>query len=304
MRPHLNCSRRHILRSIGITGIAAVSGCLTSDSQAGPCSEDTDLSLVAATSAHVSNEFSAPVNGLAYAANTVVQEALEKGEATSRGYYPPEIPTEYVVTTPDVHYYRVASSEKNPTEAPGYEYSVDIGITHSAVPDDEVVHLFTELPAQDRESIHRALGRTVLLHAPHYTSFSVVFAYEDTETRETSAFVPETDVQYVEWEDTLLRLKFTGKRQVQITSTTVTTESVAESPEQFVEHVGGERGTVLGDITDQQRNIVDQAIEDEYSECKPYSESFSDFLDYLSTDDGNTVPLVQYETVWYFVHLS
>ena len=303
-RPPFEWSKRRALRAVGCTSIAAVSGCLTQFSQADPCTGRTRISLIEATDAHVSNEFSTPVDGLAFATRTVVEDTLDTGEATIRGYYSPRMRAEYVVTGLGTRYYRVTTTEHDRTETTGYEYAVEIGVDESALSDDDRIHPFTELPAPDRESIHRALGNTVLLHAPHYTSFSVVFAYEHDETRRQSAFVPNTDIQYVEWEDTLLRLEFDGKRPVQIASTTVTAEIVAEQPGEFVEHLGGERGVVLDDLTSQQREIVTRAFEEDYTECRPYSASFLDLLDRLSTSEGGYTLLVQYGSVWYFAKIS
>lgn len=284
--------------------MVAVAGCLTPASQASSCSDGTDLSLIEAADAHVSNEFSTPVDGLPHATATVVKEALRTGEATARGYYAPQLRTEYVVTGPDAHYYRVTTTDHDRTETTGYEYAVEIGIDEATLSDDDLVHSVTDLPAHDRTSLQSAIGNTGLLHAPHYPSFSVVFAYEGNEGQERSVFIPETAVQYVEWEDTVLRLDFEERRTVHITSTTVVAERVATSPDAFVVHIGTERGVVLDDLTNRQRAIVTQAIEDGYSECPPYSESFSDLLDRLSLSERGSVSLVRYDGVWYFTHIS
>lgn len=284
--------------------MVAVAGCLTPASQANSCSDGTDLSLVEAADAHVSNEFSTSVDGLPHATATVVEEALRTGEATARGYYAPRLQTEYVVTGPDAHYYRVTTTDHDRTETTGYEYAVEIGIDEATLSDDDLVRSFPDLPAHDRTSIQSAIGNTGLLHAPHYTSFSVVFAYDHDEVQGESVFIPETDVQYVEWEDTVLRLDFEEQRTVHITSTTVVAERVATSPEAFVTHIGTERGVVLTGLTDRQREIVIQAIEDGYTECTPYSESFSDLLDRLSMSERGFVSLARYDGVWYFTHIS
>lgn len=211
-RSSLECSRREALRIGGFTGLVAVAGCLVPASQPSSCSEGTDLSLVEAADAHVSNAFSTSVDGLPHATATVVEEALRTGEATARGYYAPQLQTEYVVTGPDTRYYRVTTADHDRTETTGYEYAVEIGIDDTTLSDDDLVHSFPDLPAHDRTSLQSAIGNTELLHAPHYTSFSVVFAYEGDAVQERSRFIPEPAVQYVEWEDTVLRLDFEERR--------------------------------------------------------------------------------------------
>lgn len=138
------------------------------------------------------------------------------------------------------------------------------------------VRSFTELPAHDRESLRSAIGNSGLLHAPHYTSFSVMFAYEQTEIRDQSVFTPDGATHYLEWDETLLRLTFEGQQTVEITSTTVSTELVATSPAAFTDHIGDNRGVVLDSLTTQQQDIVTQAIDETYTECEPYSEPFND----------------------------
>lgn len=258
------------------------------------------------TDAHVSNEFSTPLDGLPHAARTVVTDALDTdtGESTARGYYSPHLQTAYVVTGPEARYYRVETTDRDRAETTAYEYSVEIDVDESALSDDDQVRSFTDVPAHDRESLRSAIGNPGLLHAPHYTSFSVVFAYERSDVRDRSEFVPGAHSHYLEWEETLLRLTLEEQRTVGVTSTTVSSELVAESPGEFVEYVGGERGVVLDSLTSRQRDIVARAIDGTYTECEPYSEPFSELRERLSTREDGFAPLVHYDGTWYFVHLS
>jgi len=143
------------------------------------------------------------------------------------------------------HYSRIETTDHDGTQTTGYEYSVEIDIDESTLSDGVTVRSFTELPAHDRESLRSAIGNSGLLHAPHYTSFSVMFAYEQTEIRDQSVFTPDGATHYLEWDETLLRLTFEGQQTVEITSTTVSTELVATSPAAFTDHIGDNRGVVL-----------------------------------------------------------
>jgi len=302
--PSFPLSRRHLLQAVGVTGSVAVAGCLTKIPQGTSCENRTRLSLTEVQDSHVSNEFSTPVDGLPYGSKAIVNKAIETGEATSRGYYSPQPHDEYVVTSPNPHFYRVRATTHDPVVTTGYEYSVDVDVNEAPLSDNDQVYSFTELPSHDRDSIHRAIGNSHLLHAPHYSSFTVVFAYELLSIREQSVFVPEATVTYVRWDGILLRLTPTESRPVQIKSTTLTAERVAESPEKFLTHMGSTRGVVLSELTGDQREIIDQAIEDEYTECQPRSDGFSGLIEQLSTGEGKSVPLVRYDGVWYFTHLS
>ncbi|GAB6862663.1 hypothetical protein ACFR97_16160 [Haloplanus litoreus] len=292
---------------IGGIGITATAGCLTPFSRSDSCSNSNEgsFSLDGATATGISNEFSTPLDGLPHATQVAVTDALDAntGESTSRGYYSPDPQTDFVVTGPEARYYRIETTDHDGTQTTGYEYSVEIDVDESALSDGATVRSFTELPAHDRESLRSAIENPGLLHAPHYTSFSVVFAYEHTDVRAQSVFIPDGATHYLEWDETLLRLTFEEQQMVVITSTTVSTELVATSPDEFKEHIGDNRGVVLDSLTTQQQDIVAQAIDGTYNECKPYSEPFSDLRERLSVRDHRVVLLVQYDGDWYFGRL-
>ena len=298
--------RRSVLAAIGMT-ILPTAGCLGAlgrDGQSDACSDGIHFSLQKVTVPHVSNEFSTYIESASYAPRTVVTHALDAdtGESTSRSYYSLHPPQEYVVTE-STDYYHVETTDFNATETTGYEYSVDIGVDESSVSNTDRIHSFADLPAHDRESLLSAVGDPHLLHAPHY-SFSVVFAYENEERRHHSTFVPETDSHYLRWNDVLLRLVFDERRTVEITSTTVSTKPVAESPEEFFRYIRREHGTVLAPLTSRQRDIVTQAIEGTYTECRTYSDAFNNLRKQLTVENSRHKSLARYDDNWYFIHLS
>ncbi|WP_066411132.1 hypothetical protein [Halorubrum aethiopicum] len=298
--------RRAVLAAVGVTGLSTA-GCLRvpgRDGRSDSCADGTHFSLQRVTASHVQNEFTTYIESLPYATRTLVARALESetGAATSRSYYSLHPPKEYVVTE-STDFYRVEATDLDATETTGYVYSVDLDVDESSLPNDTRIHAFTDLPAHDRESLLSAVGNPHLLHAPHY-SFSAVFAYENEELRDRSMFVPETDSRHLRWNDVLLRLVFDERRTVEITSTTVSTELVAGSPEAFFGHIRRERGTVLDPLTDRQRDVITQAIDGTYTECRPYSDAFGDLRGQLTDEDGRHDALARYDGDWYFVHLS
>ncbi|MFC7077315.1 hypothetical protein [Haloarcula halophila] len=303
-RPSLPCSRRRALQAVGSAVVTGLTGCLSPSERSDQCPNSVHLSFDEATPVGVSNEFSTPVDALAHATQTTVVDALdsESGEATTRGYYSPKPHTDYVVTGSQPRYYRVETADHDGTPVPGYEYAVDIDVDEPAGDDHRLS--FPDLPPHDRESLRDAIGNSHLIHAPHYDSFAVTFAYERADARSRSVFVPERETWYLEWQDTLLRLTFSEQRTVEITTTTVSTELVAESPEAFVEYVGGERGVVLDGLTDRQREIVDQAVDGTYTDCEPDSAAFEDLRDRLSIGSDSPAALARYDGQWYFTGLG
>jgi hypothetical protein len=298
--------RRAVLAAIGVTSLPTA-GCLQAlerNGRSDPCTDGTHFSLQQVTVPHVQNEFTTYIDSLPHAQQTLVTQALgsETGESTSRSYYSLHPSKEYVVTE-STDYYRVETTDSIATEIPGYEYSVDIDVDDSSLPNTARIHSFASLPAHDRESLRSAVGNPHLLHAPHY-SFSAMFAYETEGRRDRSMFVPETESHYLRWNDVLLRLVFAEQRTVEITSTTVSTELVAESPAEFFRFISRERGTVLDPLTDQQRDIVTRSIEGTYTECQPYSDAFSELRSQLTDENNGPHALARCDEDWYFVHLS
>uniref|UniRef100_A0A8A2VED9 Uncharacterized protein n=2 Tax=Haloterrigena alkaliphila TaxID=2816475 RepID=A0A8A2VED9_9EURY len=250
--------------------------------------------------AHVSNEYSTPLEFLSPVTRSLVADAIDDGDATRRGYYAPDVHTEFVSTTPKRTYYRVTTGAHDRASTTGYEYALEFGNGMRGPTDDDTVYRFDALPAHDRESLLGVIGIGHRVRDGHGTTLSVVFAYEREREREQSVFVPETDVQYVRWEGIPLRITFDGERSVSVADHTVTAERVADSTTAFAERLFETRGVVLDDLTAAQRDIVSQARNGMYEACKPHSDGFADLLDRLTLAGGEFASFARYEGDWYF----
>lgn len=301
-RPPLELSRRRALGALSVPVCIAAAGCLESLGFGDACSDPTHFSLQAVNEgSHATNEFCESVESLPHGTEPVVSAAMETGDATVRDYYAPELRKQYVVSGPTERFYRVTTTDSDPATVTGVEYAVEIETDGSA---GDRVRAFDSLPERDRESIRRALGNEQLLDAPHYDSFSVVFAPEDAADRERSPFVPAADDVRVRWDDHLLRYAAAGTRSVTLTTTTIVAERVADSSRGFFEHVFDEHGVELDPLPDEQRSIVEEAIADGVTECPPHSAAFAGLVDRLLIADGETARLVGYDGNRYFTHIS
>jgi len=206
--------------------------------------------------------------------------------------------------SPESKFYHIETSDHGQSLTTGSEYSFNTDVNESSLSDDDQVRSFAELPAHDRESLLSAIRDPDLLDAPHYTPSPVMFAYEHDDAQEQSVFMPETTSHYIELNEILLQLTFEERRTVEITTTTVSTELVAESSEAFFQYMSEEHGVVLGSLTGEQREILDQATGGTHTECQPYSEAFRDLREQLTTGEDGSVLLAQYDSNWYFVHFS
>lgn len=295
-RPH---SRRRLLQSTVAAGATVLAGC-SARSLGNECSAETTVSMQPVRGAHVSNEYSTPLDSLSPVTRSLVADAIDDGDATRRGYYAPDVRAEFVSTAPGRTYYRVTIEAHDRTSTTGYEYALEFGNGTREPADDDPVHQFDALPAHDRESLLGVIGNGHRVRDGHGTTLSVVFAYEGEREREQSVFVPEGDVQYVRWEGVPLRISFDGERSVSVADHTVTAEPVADSEAAFAERLFETRGVVLDDLTAAQRDVVSQARDGMYEACEPHSDGVADLLERLTLDGGAFASFARYDGDWYF----
>lgn len=100
-----------------------------------------------------------------------------------------------------------------------------------------------------------------------------------------------------------MQITFDEEQSVSVVTYTISTDRVAESTAAFVDHILEERGIVLDGLTADQQDIVEQAIDDGYNGCEPYSDAFGQLLDRLSTEEYGFTSFVHYRDTWYFVHV-
>ena len=148
-----------------------------------------------------------------------------------------------------------------------------------------------------------ALGGKSNLGKANSAEFPVTFVELDETTRERSAFVPRSDVEYVSWQGKEMRVTFEEERSVSVGTYTVTAERIAESTAAFANHVLDNEGLALDGLTADHRAIVEQAIDDEYDACEPYSDAFRQLLERLSVGEDEFVSFVRYDGAWYFVQV-
>lgn len=305
---HLSASpsKRRVLQSIAAVSVTAVAGCVNPFFGRGDsCGAGTDFSATPATDADVATYASSNVGDLAPIVGRLVEDALAEGETSYSSYHEPDLHTEYVVRDGEQTYYRVAVQAGESVETTGYRYEVAFGDDVPAPADGDRVVAFADLPRPDRESFLGVLGKKAAgVGKASGAHFTVTFAYADEATQERSAFVPRTDVDYVRWQGTDLRLTFDEEHPVSVVTYSITADRIAESTAEFADRVLEDQGVVLDGLSADQRDIVEQAIDGGYSTCKPYSEAFHDILKRLSTGEHDFASFVRYAGTWYISRVS
>lgn len=197
-RPPESPSRRRVLQSAAAFSTAGMAGCLGSVFGES-CTAGTDFSMDTATDAHVANSVSSNVTGLPPIAKQVVTDAIPSGTVTHRSYYELNVHDEYVVRDGEPTYYRVKITAGEHAETIGYYYDVAFGDDVPVPGDGDRVVDFADLPEPDRESFLEALEAKAKLRKVNGGQFGVTFAYTEETMRDRSAFVPQTDIDYVRW---------------------------------------------------------------------------------------------------------
>jgi hypothetical protein len=315
--------RRRALLSTSATGLAATAGCLGPAFGFGTdCQRGADLRLRPTTDPQAADAASDPLDSLSPPERDVVTGGVG---VTVWGVSRPFSGVEYLAA--DGTYYAVATTVESRVERPGYELNLDTADTENVPADRRVA--FDDLRAIDRTALYSALGfpnpRDIeRFERTNAISIGGTLAYPDDERQSRSALAPNPryDVLTIGGRDFRLRL---GERS----PTTVTTygvelTAVAESAEAFAVTILGRYGIDLDerDLSAEQRDIVETAIDDGYDECAPYSEAYADLQRTLGrqvtrvADDGDgdattpaadapeRVDYANYGSEWYVVQLS
>jgi hypothetical protein len=312
--------RRRALLSAATTVLAATAGCL------GPfgtdCSRGADLRLRPVTDADVAEDASDPLDSLSPPERDAVTAGVG---ATLWAVSAPFSGVEYLVA--DGTYYAVETPVESRVDRPGFALELDTDGTEDVPADRRVA--FDDLPEIDRRALFAALGfpgprEMERFERANAISIGGTLAYPDDEAQSRSVLVPDPpyDVLAIAGRDFRLHL---GER----TPTTVTTyrvelTAIAESTGAFAATMRDRYGVDLDerDLSAEQRDIVETAIDDGYDECAPYSEAYADLQRTLGrpvtrvTGDGDGVATTpgadapgridyaNYENEWYVVQLS
>jgi hypothetical protein len=132
-----------------------------------------------------------------------------------------------------------------------------------------------------------------------------VLAYPDDEAASRSELVPDPAYDAVRIADADFRLRLVSTEPTTMEARGVETRPVADGPDAFAALVYERDGVVLDgrDLTAEQRDIVETAIDEEYDECAPYSDAFVAVQERFGGLRGGAVDYANYGDRWYAVDL-
>jgi hypothetical protein len=298
--------RRQALQSVTASLAAALTAGLAGCSQLTPsfgCGEGTTLRLRRATPDDVARRSASDLDSMLAFDRRIAEEAIADGESTYDAVSRQFRRSIEFVSSEGV-FYRLTHTAGNPVTTSGTVYRI---VRNESVDDEATASQtvpFAELSDADQKTLLTQLGSIKRLKVGAEFDHEFVAAYPDESTREASLLVPEFDGEFVEVEGVPVRLVFVETREVPVTTYTVTAEQVAESPSAFMDVVLGEGDyPTLDNLSAEQRDIIETAIEEEYDECAPYSEAYEDLLNRLGGSDWRVqrAPYATYEGEWYTV---
>lgn len=291
-------TRRHLLAGAASAGSIAVAGCLQFGTG---CTRSLTLRLEPTTDADIVERNADPPAELHPVGRSLVERAREDGAATFRSHADPPVPgTGYVEL--DGRYVRVVTEVTGNTTVTGYTFDVtmDEESTAGGSPGDTVA--FEDLPAHDQQGFLAGLDFPPVgkIDGTKSMSGSATIAYAEQSLVESSVLIPDPEYGYVEYRGHPFRLAKTGTEQVTVLTHEVRLEQVADSPAALAELVRDEHGVVLrsDDLSAEQRDVLETAIEDGHDECAEYSTATRGLVDRLREAD-----YARYEGTWYHVDM-
>jgi len=320
--------RRRAFLSVSATGLAATAGCLGPAFGFGTdCSRGADLRLRPTTDADTADGASDSVDSLSPPERAAARDAIGGDDPTMwvpEPSSPPFADAEFLVAGGT--YYASETSVVSTADRTGYEFTMETGPETTATGDAAA---FADLPAVDRTALYAALGypnRREMERFERARSMSIggLLAYPDDEAQSRSELVPEPTSDALSLGGRDFRVRIERPKPTTVETRRVAVRAVADSTDEFAALVYDRYGVDLGehDLSAEQRDIVETAIDDGYDECAPYSEAYVDLQRTLGrqvtrvTADGNgvattppadapeRVDYANYEDEWYVVQLS
>lgn len=275
-------NRRAYLQAIGGTVTAAWSaGCLFGMG-GGNGLELERVDSLAGFAAIQSTEFTATQTAL-------VEETLANGEAATYGHRPFS-DGEYLEFQGT--FYR-ATVEQTGTKQMGRL----ILIADEREEAGETISV-ADVPAHDREPVVLAI-RFALVHDRENGREDLPEGYV-FRGEEQSIWIPEPEHEVIEHGDRTFHLRV-EKRELEEDEYTTTLEPVASSPDEFENRIEAEFVIDLDahELSDEQRDIIETAIEGEYRESGSISPEFSTLITLLRDNEPRHESVIKYEGEYY-----
>lgn len=240
--------RRHVLAIAALAVLAGLAG----------CSADGSLSMEpVSTDSAIAERASMSLDSFDGDDRALVTGAIDGEGPTATGQRPPVDPDRPVAAADG--YYTVSWTIVENTTQPRYDVRFDVDPNETAGPSIA----YEDLPAVDREHVpidelRRLLDRD---DGPRAIGFSEVYTADE---RDRSVLVPDSEYDVLLVDGRPVAIANDGHRDVTVHTYRYESDRVAGSADEFAGDLRSEYAFTLSGLTDAEREIVSQSINDTY----------------------------------------
>ncbi|WP_336338385.1 hypothetical protein [Haloarcula brevis] len=273
-------NRRRALAAGGLLVLALLAGCSAAGS----------LALESATDDTVAEEASRPVPDRDEGpgdTGAVVRAAIENGSATARSQEPPV--EAGLPFRSEGRYYNVSWSVVD--RQPGTAYR--LGIDYNGTAQDSATVAYGDLSARDRAMLDTVLPPVPVTTRPG-SDYHFDATYNASEREESVLLDNDTEAVRYEGETYPVTVKDTEPTTVLTRRYTATV--VASSTDAYAGHLRSEYAFALSDLSDAERSVVTEAINDTYYADSDSDEGFRSVLERFHRHEA--VEKNEYRGIW------
>jgi hypothetical protein len=229
---------------------------------------------------------------------TVVSTAVENGSATRRGRY--ELFDRTDVVRVDDGFYEVSETRLESSEVTVYEVLIDVDPEDSTPQRGEIA--YADLPEIDRQHLDRITADDKSPDGDGY-DFGVAYGAAD-EVGNESVFVPDPQYDIVTHDGDRYRIAVDSRTASEAEYRYEVTE-VASGVEPFAERVREQYLFTLTDLSEAEREVVEEAIDGAYFE---ENDAFRSVIERIRSHEGLSVErsygtwLLAYESAEYLTY--
>lgn len=271
-------SRRALLGSVA-AGTSLLAGCAAVPFFGSGCPSSYTFYVRPLTDAQLADfATEEPYDQYEEAANKLVGTAASDGEATFTTYHSPPLRAG-IYLEHDGTYYRVEREQTATRERTAHQVSIEYD-RGKTPPDDANVYSLDELPEADQEAFLSAYPEK-LKRGGDPRGFSVG-GYEYVYPDGANSRLLDVGKLWIRYDERPLEVTVGPTETVEEVTYRYTLETIAEDRAAFVSFVHDRFVVVLDGLSDTEREVFEQAIdEEEVDECEPLSEGFAGLKDRL-----------------------
>ncbi|WP_411963712.1 hypothetical protein [Haloferax sp. YSMS24] len=265
-------SRRALLGSVAGAATSLLAGCAAVPFFGTGCPSSYTLYVTPLTDGQLADfATEEPYDQYEETANELISTAANDGEATYSTYHSPPL-REGIYVEHEGTYYRVEREQTAEKERSAHLVSIEYERERTPS-DDATVLSLDELPEADQEAFLSAYPEKLKRGGdPH--GFSIG-GYEYVYPDGANSQLLDAGTVWIRYDGRPLEVTVRGTKTVEEVTYSYTLDEVAADQSAFVAFVRDEFVVTLDGLSEAEREVFEQAIEEDVNECEPLSEGFA-----------------------------